>query len=404
MIFFLIATIILALIYSYIGLRLIVPTRLKAQQKWIAWTALLLLPLFLPLSFFLRINIDNALWGDISGWIAYANMGFFLLVFISLLARDVAWTIIAGVKKSIAIIHGFFIFRSRPIESFDPDRRHLMTLSMNLGIIGVSALLTGYGFYQARRQATIVNVSVPIPDLPNELEGFQIAQISDIHAGPTIKREYVQAIVEQTNKLKADVIAFTGDVADDHASRLRNDVAPLKELSAPYGTFFVTGNHEYYSGAHTWVEEMERLGFTVLLNEHRVLERDSASVILAGVTDYNAGRFFSSHASNPKTAISGAPHGNVKILLAHQPRSIFSAAKEGFDLQISGHTHGGQFIPWNFLVALNQPFIKGLHRYEKTWIYVNSGTGYWGPPLRLGIPSEITVINLTALKWKRDVS
>jgi predicted MPP superfamily phosphohydrolase len=145
-----------------------------------------------------------------------------------------------------------------------------------------------------------------------------------------------------------------------------------------------------------WVEEIGRLGLTVLINEHRVLHHGTSRVLLAGITDHRAGQFKRSHAPDPETAMSGAQPCHLKILLAHQPRSIYDAARSGFDLQISGHTHGGQFFPWNFFVsAVGQPYVADLHKYKNTWIYVSRGTGYWGPPLRLGAKSEITLIKLT---------
>jgi len=144
-----------------------------------------------------------------------------------------------------------------------------------------------------------------------------------------------------------------------------------------------------------WIKEAGRLGFDVLLNEHRIIRRGESRMIIAGVTDYGAGDFVRAQESSPSAALSGAPEGLVKILLAHQPRSIHEATRAGYHVQISGHTHGGQFFPWNHLATLNQPYIKGLHRHENTWIYVSRGTGYWGPPLRIGIPPEITVITLT---------
>jgi predicted MPP superfamily phosphohydrolase len=204
----------------------------------------------------------------------------------------------------------------------------------------------------------------------------------------------LETIVEQANALAPDIVAFTGDLVDGSVPHLRHEVAPMAELAARYGRYFITGNHEYYSGAEPWVEEADRLGFDVLLNEHRVLQHGTGRILLAGVTDYSAGQFVKRHASNPEVAISGAPSCEVKILLAHQPRSLYAALPLGFDLQISGHTHGGQFFPWNLLAALGQPYIAGLHKHENMWIYVSRGTGYWGPPLRLGARSEMTVIKL----------
>jgi uncharacterized protein len=168
----------------------------------------------------------------------------------------------------------------------------------------------------------------------------------------------------------------------------------LSHLRSNHGSFFVTGNHEYYSGVLPWLAELRRLGITVLQNEHVVIERGNASLVLAGVPDYGAARFDASHRSNPQQAIAGAPEAAVKVLLAHQPRSAAAAAEAGFDLQLSGHTHGGQFWPWNLFVKFQQPFTAGLHPLGRMWVYVSRGTGYWGPPKRFGAPSEITQLRL----------
>jgi hypothetical protein len=328
-------------------------------------------------------------------WVAYLSLGFVSLLFTGLVIRDLIWLITAGAQKAFLFARDLFSSPAVAVDAPDPERRRFLVRSMNLGILGISGALTGYGLYEARRRPATVEVSVPIPNLPADLEGFRILQITDIHAGLTVKRKFLEMIVEQANELAPDIIAFTGDLVDGSVSHLRNEVAPMAELSACYGRYFITGNHEYYSGAEPWVEEADRLGFTVLLNEHRVLQHGAGRILLAGVTDFTAGQFVKSHATNPEAAISGAPSCEVKILLAHQPRSLYAALPLGFDLQISGHTHGGQFFPWNLLAALGQPYISGLHKHENMWIYVSRGTGYWGPPMRLGARSEVTVIKLT---------
>ncbi len=262
--------------------------------------------------------------------------------------------------------------------------------------VPIAALaITLLGFLNARRRARVRDVRVPIRDLPEALHGFSIVQISDVHVGPTIKRPYVDAIVDAVNALDADMIAVTGDLVDGSVQQLSLHTAPLARLAARHGTYFVTGNHEYYSGANAWVVELRRLGLNVLLNEHVVLDHDGAAIVVAGVTDYSAHHFDRKHASDPARAIAGAPdNAHVKVLLAHQPRTAFAAAKAGFDLQLSGHTHGGQFVPWNFVVRLWQPFSVGLGRLGNLWIYTSRGTGYWGPPKRFGAPSEITHVRL----------
>lgn len=260
--------------------------------------------------------------------------------------------------------------------------------------MGVAAAASGYGFVQAHRRATLEQVEIPLSNLPPEFDGFRILQFSDLHAGPTIKRKYIEEVTEQILDQKADMIVFTGDLVDGSVAWLQDDVAPLKQLDAPFGKFFITGNHEYYSGVDGWVREAARLGFDVLLNEHRVLSKGNGRFVLAGVTDFGGGDFSATHKSDPSAAIAGSPEGLTKILLAHQPRSLTAAARAGFDIQLSGHTHGGQYFPGNYLARLNQPYIKGLHRHENMWVYVNRGVGYWGPPLRLGTSSELTLVTL----------
>lgn len=191
------------------------------------------------------------------------------------------------------------------------------------------------------------------------------------------------------------MVALTGDLVDGSVERLGRHALPLSGLKARDGVFAVTGNHEYYVGARPWVDELRRLGITVLLNEHRVIRRDGKTLLVAGVTDFGALKFDAEHASDPAAALRDAPEdASVRVLLAHQPRSIFAAAPLGYDLQLSGHTHGGQFWPWNHFVPLQQPFVAGLHKHRDTQIYISRGTGYWGPPLRMGAPSEITRIVL----------
>jgi len=264
-----------------------------------------------------------------------------------------------------------------------------------LAVPPAAVIITLWGFRNARRTAAVVSVDVPIIGLPAALNGFTIAQISDVHVGPTIKRDYLDAIVQAVNRLAADMVAVTGDLVDGRVSELASHVAPLADLRSRHGTYFVTGNHEYYSDAAAWVAELQRLDVCVLLNQHVVLQHDGAALLVAGVTDYSAHHFDPAQRSDPAAALAGAPADTaMKLLLAHQPRSADAAQRAGFHLQLSGHTHGGQFWPWNLFVRLQQPFTAGLHRLHGLWVYTSRGTGYWGPPKRFGAPSEITHLRL----------
>jgi uncharacterized protein len=276
-----------------------------------------------------------------------------------------------------------------------PAIEHVTAAAVPALALGATLL----GFLNAHRTPRIRTVEIAHPGLPASLDGFTIAQISDLHVSPTIRRNFVARVVAAVNALAPDLIAITGDLVDGTVAELADEVAPLGALAAPDGVYFVSGNHEYYAGVHAWLAQVRRLGIRVLQNEHVVIDRDGAKLVLAGVSDFSAGHFEQSHRSDPEAALRGAPaDAAMKVLLAHQPRSAPAAARAGFDLQLSGHTHGGQFLPWNFFVRLQQPFTAGLHQLDRLLVYVSRGTGYWGPPKRFGAPSEITRIRLVSAK------
>jgi predicted MPP superfamily phosphohydrolase len=385
-------TLLVTLLHAYIGLRLL-PALATLTDAWpLLLAALLLSAATMPLPFIgARAGARRPALAHGWKWLGLLSMGWFSSIFVLTLVRDagllLAW--------AFALIVG---------GSFDA----LGARSWSAAAVAlVATLVTLIGFFNARRTASVVRVDVPIRDLPASLEGFTIAQLSDIHVGPTIRRGYIQRIVDAVNRLGADMVAITGDLVDGTVSELREHVAPLAGLRARHGTFVVTGNHEYYAGAHAWIDELRRLGLRVLLNEHVVLQTrnvkgaqtdeevlDSALVV-AGVTDYTAAHFDAAHASDPLRALHDAPPlVRTRLLLAHQPRSAPAAAEAGYQLQLSGHTHGGQFFPWNLFVPLQQPFTAGLHRLREMWVYTSRGTGYWGPPKRFGAPSEITLLRL----------
>lgn len=367
------------LLHTYVGWR-IVPA-LAAPSAAAAFAALLAASaLLMPFGLWAR-RIRSQPLSDRLAWVGLLFMGLFSSLFVLTLLRDLM-LLLAGAVLLV-----------RP-AAFSSGAFAALTASV-VPLAGIAVTLLG--LVNARRTAAIVSVDVPIDDLPEALVGFTIAQISDVHIGPTIKREYLDAIVGAVNRIGADMVAVTGDLVDGSVQRLAAHVAPLAGLVSRHGTFFVTGNHEYYSGAPAWIVELRRLGLHVLLNEHVVLRHDAACLVVAGVTDYGAHHFGEQHRSDPHAALAGAPaDAPVRVLLAHQPRSAMAAAEAGFDLQLSGHTHGGQFLPWNFLVRLQQPFIAGLHRWHALWVYTSRGTGYWGPPKRFGAPSEITRLRLVA--------
>jgi predicted MPP superfamily phosphohydrolase len=367
-----------ALLHGYVGLRLV-----PALTTWPSATAALVLLLagsaiVLPLALSTRRRRLTRS-AERLAWAGYLLMGLLSSLFVFTLLRD-GLLLVAAVLRSLW-----------PGASWSAA----LAADSAMAVPAAALLVTLLGLWNARRTAGVVAVDVPIRDLPADLHGFTIAQISDVHVGATIKRPYVQAIVDSVNGLRADMIAVTGDLVDGSVPELAAHVAPLGQLASRHGTFFVTGNHEYYSGAHAWIAELRRLDMCVLVNEHVVLQHGEAALVVAGVADPSAHHFVQHHRSDPHAAIAGAPDAaTVRVLLAHQPRSAPAAASAGFHLQLSGHTHGGQFFPWNFFVRLQQPFTAGLHRLRNLWVYTSRGTGYWGPPKRFGAPSEITLLRL----------
>jgi len=362
----------LALLHLYIGWR--IAPLLPGAAGW-AFAALLLASALLIPAAFLGRRARRRTTADRWTWAGMLALGIFAVLLVLTLARDalllLAWPL------------------SAPLQL--PPLAGPSALAVPL--LGIIATL--WGLANARRTARVKRVDVPIAGLPAALHGFSIAQLSDVHVGPTVKRPYVQAIVDRVNALVPDVVAITGDLVDGRVQDLHQDVAPLAGLRARHGSFFVTGNHEYYSGAGEWIAHLRSLGLRVLLNEHVLLQHGAARLLLAGITDPMAQHVEPAQRSDPQRALAGAPADAApRVLLAHQPRSAQGAAAAGFDLQLSGHTHGGQIWPFNFFVPLQQPYTAGLHRLGRLWVYTSRGTGYWGPPLRLGAPSEITMLRL----------
>jgi predicted MPP superfamily phosphohydrolase len=318
---------------------------LPDSAAWFLSGVLLVSALLVPRGLMGR-GAQRGPWGSAMVWMGLLCMGLFSSLLVLTLLRDVlllgAWSVEAlGVTLDL------------------PMLRHSSAQAVPL----LALLMTVLGFWNARRTAAVVRVDVPIANLPAALQGFTMAQISDIHVGPTIRTHYLQRIVDRVNSLGAHMVAITGDLVDGSVKELGQHIAPLAQLQSTHGTFFVTGNHEYYSGAHSWIDALRALGVQVLMNEHVVIHHghdtqdpERAMVVVAGVADYSAHHFDESHRSDPQAAMAQAPEQAMfKLLLAHQPRSAAAAEQAGFDLQLSGHTHGGQFWPWGYSVGVHQP-------------------------------------------------
>jgi uncharacterized protein len=286
-----------------------------------------------------------------------------------------------------------WLVRPRRPEGMDPERRRFLARAV-AGFAGAGAAgLSGAAVAEAARSPEVVRLRVPIARLPAALEGFRIVQWSDLHVGPLLQRAFVEDLVARTNALEPDVIAITGDLVDGDVPTLSDAVAPLARLRARHGVFLTTGNHEYYVGVEQWLDHLPTLGVRVLRNERVSLERGGAHLDLAGVDDASASRW-PGHGTDPDRALSGRDPARPVVLLAHQPKQVHDARRLGVDLVLSGHTHGGQIFPFGLFVRLVQPAVAGLHRFGDTWLYVSRGTGFWGPPMRLGSRAEITSVEL----------
>lgn len=280
------------------------------------------------------------------------------------------------------------------------DRRLFLSRSFAavsaLGAVGVAA----GGVHGALDALTEPQVEVFLPRLPRALDGFKILHLTDMHIGPVLDGRFVRAVVERVNRLKPDMVAITGDMVDGSVSALSSEIEPLANLRSRYGTYFVTGNHEFYVGARQWITYLPRLGIRVLDNERVVMgdpNSRGASFDLAGIHDPTGRRIEPAYAPDIDRAADGREADREFLLLAHQPAQVWAAVNSGASLLLCGHTHGGQLWPFGALVLLSQPYLSGLHQHDKnTQIYVSRGVGFWGPPMRVLAPAEIATIILRA--------
>ncbi|MFF9019888.1 metallophosphoesterase [Streptomyces eurythermus] len=272
------------------------------------------------------------------------------------------------------------------------DRARVVTWA----VLGVTAVLLAWGYAEARRVPRVRRLDVELPRLGAGLDGLRVVLITDTHYGPLDRARWSARVCDRVNTLEADLVCHTGDIADGTAGQRRAQAAPLGTVRATRARVYVTGNHEYYSEAQGWVDLMDELGWEPLRNRHLLVERGGDTLVVAGVDDVTAeSSGLAGHRAHLAGALDGADPGLPVLLLAHQPKFVDRAAAAGIDLQLSGHTHGGQIWPFHHLVRLDQPALAGLSRHgARTLLYTSRGTGFWGPPFRVFAPSEITLLVL----------
>jgi predicted MPP superfamily phosphohydrolase len=383
--------------HAYLWLRLIRDTALSASWRRGLSLALVLLALAVPVGLALLRALPHgaarAIAPVLFGW-----MGAAFLVFSALVAADLVRLALAAWSWAAAAVGG------APAPPPDPSRRAFLARATAGAALAAAGAGTALAVRTALDPPLVRETGVKLEKLPAALSGLTIAQITDLHVGYTIGAREVRRVVDLTNALRPDVVAITGDLVDGNVAALRAATQELARLRARHGVYFVTGNHEYYSGVGQWIEELRRYGIRVLRNE-RVTIGDAgpggARIELAGVDDF--GRGATRSAAHLARALEGHDRDGDRalVLLAHQPRpgAIADAVRRGVDLQLSGHTHGGQIVPFSVVVGALYPYLNGLYRHAEDGasgqIYVSPGTGYWGPPMRLAVPPEIAKIVLT---------
>jgi predicted MPP superfamily phosphohydrolase len=379
-VFLVVVSAVLGGVHYYVWHRLVRAPALAAPWYGVASYAIAALAVLTPVGLVASRALERPA-STVVAVVVYGWMGLVALLFFFFLGAEI-------IRSSV---HVYYALVASP---FDAARRTFLSRAI-AGVVGFSAVgLAGVGAATALGEVTTQRVRVRLARLPASIAGFRIVQITDLHIGPTLGHKWLEQVVAQVNALAPDLVAITGDLVDGSVEALRDQTAPLAALRAKHGVFFVTGNHEYYSGADAWIAELGRLGVRVLRNERVAIGEGEASFDLAGVDDYSAHRFGRGHGADLARAVAGRDTGRELVLLAHQPKQIHDAVKHGVGLQLSGHTHGGQFFPWHLFVRLDQPFLSGLGRLGDTQIYVSRGTGYWGPPIRIAAPPEISVIEL----------
>ncbi len=372
------ALVVLGAGHYYVARRMVMDTDLPAPWREVALLILALLPLLLVLQPIAHRRFS----GGWLRWMALAAYGWCGIWFML-----VAWLGISDVV--LWLFHDPLAMALSGEGGAGDALSRLRAMAIGLWVMGLSIVAVR----NAMQPPNLEQVTIRLNRLPRGLDGFRIVHISDLHIGPVLGRGFTEQVVARVNAAHPDLIVVTGDLADGDPDRLADDVAPLGNLSAPHGCYFVTGNHDYYSDDVGWCASLSRLGILPLRNT-RVCIGDAPNCFdLAGVDDHN-GALAGGDREAHQLALGGRDSNRPVVLLAHDPVSTPLAIEYGVDLQLSGHTHAGQVWPFRYLVRFATPFVEGLYRRGDTQLYVNRGTGFWGPPMRLGAPAEITVLTL----------
>ncbi len=388
-VFLFIAVSIWAGAHYYIGSRLISHAGMAGGYAVLAWAAVGVLLFLGPSAFWTHEMEGWEAWKVIVAWAGYAAAGFSALLFGLTLLRDIGWASV--------LTFNWLGELARGREFLPPGPLRLSIYNWtSVSVVGLACIMSIYGIVMTRLGPRIERLDAKIPGLPAALEGLRIVEICDLHLSRTTPRNFMPELVAAVKELDPDLLVFTGDFGEGKVSTNREAALELIEIRPRYGKFFVAGNHEYYSNFPLWIRVAEEAGFTILLNQSRTLDIGGKSVYVAGITDQDAHRAgpIQGHDSNLEEAAAGLRKSDFGILLAHQPRRLARAAELGFKLMLCGHTHGGQIFPYTYVVRLFFKHSRGLNDVDGMKLYVSRGTGYWGPPIRVGSRAEISLLVL----------
>jgi uncharacterized protein len=328
-------------------------------------------------------------------WVAFTWLGVAFYAFLALLALEPVRLVLGRPTRRRA--PGGGAVREDPAVVADPSRRLFIARSLAVTAGAVALGTAGTGVHVANSPPVVRRVPVTLPRLDPALDGLRIVTFSDGHLSATYGGRRFERLVEIVNAQRPDVVAIVGDLVDGEVDELRAEAAPLADLVSEQGVYFVTGNHEYFVDTGAWLRHLPTLGVQVLRNERVPIRRGSATVDLAGIDDRTAaGSGVPGHGADLDAALDGRDDSVPVVLMAHQPVQVEQARAAGVDLQLSGHTHGGQLWPFDYAIRLDQPAVQGLSRHGDTQLYVTAGAGYWGPPMRVGARPEVTVVELRA--------
>ena len=371
--FLVVAAVVVVLMHLYVWKRLVGDTSRTARWRRAGTVAAVALAVLVAAT----LTLSRAVAPDTAQWFAWPGYVWFGVLFYLVVALLVLELPRFALRRTVAT---------------DEGRRLFLARSAAAVAGGAAVGVTGGGMVSALGPPRVRRFTVPVRRLDPAFAGFRIAVVSDIHLGPLLGRGHTERLVRMINETDADLVAMVGDLADGTVAELGRAAEPLRDLVSREGTFFVTGNHEYYSGHQQWITELERLGLGYLHNSRTTLRRGAGRLDVAGITDVTGQSF--DDAPDLGAALSGRTGADPVVLLAHQPVQATDAARAGVDLQLSGHTHGGQLYPFHHVVGLAQPGVSGLSKVDDTWLYVTNGAGFWGPPVRVGAPPDISVLEL----------